>query len=70
MAVPPHGLLHEPYTDSATQPYHYSQWFMGPEDEAYAFAETGQATEGGDGDVLHSSGLVLAVIGKNNLLVI
>lgn len=35
---------------------HNDSWPLYPEDEALAFAETGQATQAGDRDVLHSSG--------------
>lgn len=49
---------------------HSDSWPLHSENEAYAFAETAQATQGGDGDVPHSSGSLLAVMGKNDLLVI
>lgn len=46
---------------------HNDSWPLYPEDEAYVFTQTGQATEGGAGDVLPSSGLLLAIIGKKQL---
>jgi len=49
---------------------HSDSWPLYPKDEAYAFAETGQETQTGDGDVPLSSGSLLAVTGKNDLLVI
>lgn len=42
---------------------HNDSWPLYPEDEVYA-------TQAGDGDAPHSSGSLLAVTGKNDLLII
>lgn len=48
---------------------HSDLWPLYTEDEVYAFAKTGRTTQAGDGDVPHSSGSLLAVLQKNDLLV-